>query len=373
LGATLFEVFAGRPPHEGPTLGALFASSLASPPTVPAQVPEEIAEICRRAMARAPGDRYASAGELRAALADVLDHRESMRLAHRAQTRLGALLEELAEQPPPDAAEVRRLFDECRFGFRAALDAWPANPVAKGALRLALEAMAGHEVSAGNLPAARAVVAELEAPPAELLRQLADLERRTATEASERSRLRALERDLDPRVGSRTRTFLSAVLGSLWTALPIVSHFLLGARDSGPEIQASMATAAGSLPLVLGLGYWARESLRKTALNRRIFALLLFVLASQLVLGAACLVAGVASAVAVPLTFFLWFVAAGLAAITIEIGAWPTALAFLVCLFLALSEPRWTLVLMGISQAILTVNALAIWGPLLRAPRDAPR
>jgi serine/threonine-protein kinase len=379
LGAILFEIFAGRPPHEGSRLEEIFTSVLASPPEIPLTVPGEIADICRRAMAADPADRYASVAEFRRAIGEYLEHREAMRLTHQAQRRLNELLEEIAEAGgggSETAGSVHHLFGECRFGFRAALDAWPENEVARGALRLAIKAMAEYEISVKNLAAARLLVGELGDPPQELRRRLAELERERALDAEHRERLEALRRDYDPTTGSRTRTFVAAVLGVTWTFLPVVLHFYLRATDRTPNLKFSFAVAGGSLVLALGLGYWGRESMMKTVVNRRMFAFLIFVLVAHLVFDTVMAIAGIGGLTAMVMNFFLWFTAAGIAAITIEPRAWPTAVGYLAALFLSLIWPEYLLLFAGASQAVLTINVIAIWSPMgwgSRSQAPAPR
>lgn len=72
LGVVLFEMLAGQPPFEGGNLASILAQRLVEdPPSVQAlrpAVPNEIERIVRRAMAREPGRRFQTAGDLRDAL-----------------------------------------------------------------------------------------------------------------------------------------------------------------------------------------------------------------------------------------------------------------------------------------------------------------
>ena len=69
LGATLYHILTGRPPFGGRSTKEILAKVLtvdpARPTALDATVPRELEAICLRAMAKAPGDRYASAKELR--------------------------------------------------------------------------------------------------------------------------------------------------------------------------------------------------------------------------------------------------------------------------------------------------------------------
>jgi serine/threonine-protein kinase len=72
LGVILYELLAGRPPFQAATPAGLRELVLAGRPVGPRQidpaVPEELERICLRCLARSPGERYQTAGELAEAL-----------------------------------------------------------------------------------------------------------------------------------------------------------------------------------------------------------------------------------------------------------------------------------------------------------------
>jgi serine/threonine-protein kinase len=131
LGAMLHEVLAGSPPHSGDTIMAVLYAVVHEQPTLPASAPPELAEICRRAMARDPSERFTSAEQLRAALQGFLRHRGSIRLTEQAETRLAELERVLVKPGDVEREEgtPRReeLFAQVRFGFEQALASWPDN------------------------------------------------------------------------------------------------------------------------------------------------------------------------------------------------------------------------------------------------------
>jgi len=79
LGAILFELLALAPLHSGPNVEALVASTLALASGVPSArsphlgIPPELDNICAKATALAPSDRFASARELQQAIERYLD------------------------------------------------------------------------------------------------------------------------------------------------------------------------------------------------------------------------------------------------------------------------------------------------------------
>jgi len=72
LGAVLYEMLAGEPPHTGPTAQAIIAKLLTQAPTglqvVRGDVQPGVAAAVASALAKVPADRFASAGEFGAAL-----------------------------------------------------------------------------------------------------------------------------------------------------------------------------------------------------------------------------------------------------------------------------------------------------------------
>ena len=71
LGAILYTLLTGRPPHDGLALDVLAAIASGQRPIVPADVQPELAEICRRCLTANPGERFPTAGSLANALSRI--------------------------------------------------------------------------------------------------------------------------------------------------------------------------------------------------------------------------------------------------------------------------------------------------------------
>jgi hypothetical protein len=75
LGAVLYEMLAGEPPHTGPTALAVIAKILAAPPTrlqvVRGDVPAPLDHAVTRALAKLPAERFATAAAFAAALSET--------------------------------------------------------------------------------------------------------------------------------------------------------------------------------------------------------------------------------------------------------------------------------------------------------------
>ncbi|MEZ4338288.1 MAG: hypothetical protein R3B82_16830 [Sandaracinaceae bacterium] len=142
--------------------------------------------------------------------------------------------------------------------------------------------MVEQELSQGEPEAALALVSEMTTVPEALAKRVADARR---DRQAEEAKLRRLHADLDPRSGRRVRGSIALIVGVLWVAGPFLSHAALAlglVRLTGP-LNASVATAF--LVIMGGLGLWARESMSRTAINRRIGAGALLAIAVQVVTG----------------------------------------------------------------------------------------
>lgn len=114
LGAILYEILSGRPPYSGRDAKDVLAQVKAGPPApLPeAGIPEDLRELCERAMARAAEDRFPDAGSLAAAvqvwqegagkreraLFIVAEAREALPLAGEMRARAAELRQEAARQ-----------------------------------------------------------------------------------------------------------------------------------------------------------------------------------------------------------------------------------------------------------------------------------
>jgi len=325
-------------------------------------------------MANAPAARFATADELRRAVLAFLEHRGSLQLSARADARRVALLAEVRRGKEAHDDVLYDLIGECRFGYRAALDAWAGNAAARRGLDDALATLAGYELDHGTARDAAVLLAEMTAIPEDLAGRL---EEKRRAEAAEAARVRSLERlgdDLDPRTGARTRLFLTAIFTALWTVMPMLAA--TGVR-AAPSLGSSASLFGAYLGLALALGVWARDSLTKTLLNRRLYASVLVIFASQLLLLLGCALLDVPMHLASTMLLFEWFVSLSLLAVFVDprlaIAAVIEGAGFLV-------SARWpdlTYAAMSAAGLAVGVSFAWIWWPLAdpfgrRRPCRAP-
>ena len=261
LGATLHAVLTGSSRHAASSLyEALHLAHASEPYAYRSDVPAELAAICNRATSRDPADRFASALDLRRAVADFRRHRGSIALSDEAAARLSELGARTHAAGPDDDIQVRRLMTECRFGFVQALRIWAANAAARAGLQACLEAMIEHEIARQDADGARALCAELPEARPDLVRRIDDL---AAELARRKAQLGALERNQDLRIGGAAQL---AIVGALPVAVGVVMIFLgLGRELKRAEILGG--PAAMFLLHVTG-ALLARKRL-STAISRR--------------------------------------------------------------------------------------------------------
>jgi hypothetical protein len=352
-GAVLYEIITGTPPHRGKDVLAVIASVISSTPELPAEVPTELARICRRAMADAPADRFTSAEAMRLALQSYLEHRGSVELAARAAVRL-AELDGLLASAEVERDDVYRVFGACRFGFHEALARWPDNADARANLDRATIAVAEFELASGEPAAAHTLLADVHAP--ELAARVAAAKAETATQLAEAAKLRA---DLDPNTGRRTRSSVAGMFGMLWIALPLVSRFT-GLFQDGLQL----AGLGALIELALFAAYlWGRDSLSATLFNRRISRVALFVFGMHVVIGLVGWDIGLDRVQLAITLLFIWALTTGLVAISIDTRTAPSCVGFLIALAIAVNWPAQREYAMVLGNVIVTVNLVWVWRP----------
>lgn len=383
LGAMLYEVLTGSPPHDGDTIMAVLFAVVHEQPTLPASAPPELAEICRRAMARDKSERFASAEQLRMALQGFLRHRGSIRLTEQAEARLAELETELAsprvdrnvqrqdEAPLENAAPRRQeLFAQVRFGFEQALASWPDNARAKQGLLRGFTQMIGYELEHGDVQLAGGLAAQIEGLAPELLARLDDaLSRRRAS----LDELEQLRRDQDLRIGQRTRVFVVTLLGVLWTVLPPLDRLLFTGRTEDQAFAVYLAVPLVSLALLGGLRVWARDSLTRTRINRIVISTIAIALVGQAALMIAGRVMGLGAIEAMVPGLLLIACIVAVAALVVDLRALWVALGYLAAYVVAVPWPEhYTFALAGANFVFVVVFGLS-WRPeRFRGPIPEP-
>jgi hypothetical protein len=364
LGAILHEIATGRVPHEGESLMQILHSVARSEPEIPDSVPAELARIVRRAMDPDPDARFENAEQLRLAIGGFLEHRGSIRLADEAEERLEKLLEAKTVEGA-DESERRltlyHLFGECRFGFLEALRTWRENAAARTGLTRAIEAMIEFELSANDGRAASILLAELPSPSAELR---ARVETAVAAANLEKERAQKLSAEHDETVGRRTRAFVGMILGSLWTIGPLLWAYLAPrwefARSHWMAIDFAVITGV----IAQSLYWWARDSLSKTVINRRLVWTVRISIWFQVFLYVGAYLAGISTEHTHVLLIFLWAVVTATTANAIDTRLAPAAVVSASAFLIAAAFPGTIYWMMSLANFGLLVNMAIVWSRL---------
>ena len=297
-GAVLYELITGQPPHRGTSAVAIISSVILSKPTLPAETPPELAQICLRAMHPDPADRYQSVEALQQTLQRYLEHRGSLSLASGAATQLAELVELAATNLPANREEIYRRVAICRFAFHEALALWRENTEARAALTRAAIAVAEYELACGDPRAAVTILSELHDKPALLATAQAAVE----AQAKRQRDLEALVKDVNSTVHPATRRALVGLAGA-FVVLPLLGGLRadMGLRGHGM----TMLFAFACLLTVWALSLWAGRK-PMTAINRRVFDAGKVIFATQTLLAFGSWRMGLVVAQTQTLNLFAW-------------------------------------------------------------------
>lgn len=344
LGACLYEVLTGHPPHEGDTLQAVLRHAWdGREPQWPDDVATDWANIARKAMASEPTARHQDALAFQQALAEALRHGEAVRLSEAAQRELAALRATLAVSPSHtgalDSVHIHDLFSACRFGFQQALEIWPNHPASTNGLREATLIMARHELNRARLGTAEALIKDLKDPPAEIVDLVVNAREMRQRERQSIERLRTMEHERDLNVSSQPRSRYILFTGAVWTMVLLAFIISEGIGLYQFDHIGHLAFLGG-LELFLGLSLLVRrEALLSNSINRQLMASFLSGVGCAIVTGVLVWMTGAPVGTALIMDFMLAFVCGLMLSLTVEKRLFPVALSFLVAAVLGAALP----------------------------------
>jgi eukaryotic-like serine/threonine-protein kinase len=291
LGATLYEIVVGKPPHDGATTFELTSRILASAPELPPGLSPALCHLIRTAMRADPQHRYASAQDFVRALTLYLTYRGSEALALSA-TEERERLRELLGQATVTRRQIYDAYGSAKFGYQAALRAWPDNVDAHVGHQQLVELLARDELAQGAPEAAQALLIECTAAPLDLT---TGIELALAARHAERARLAQLTEQAalnDPTVGRGTRRVIGGALCAVGAVAPLAIEFQSSKSQSALQpIQVAVRTGIW-LILVMLVMFVVRHKILRTTVNRNIafavawgFCLPLLLLAAEVTMG----------------------------------------------------------------------------------------
>ena len=354
-GAVLYELITGRPPHHGTTAMAVIASIAASTPEVPADAPAELVQICRRAMAAEPADRYESIAALQLALQGYLEHRGSERIAAGARARLAELIELASGRTnnPQLREHIYRQLAIVRFAFHEALAVWRDNVEATEGLNRATLAVAEYELEAGDPRAAVTLLSELEERPALLARA----REAVAAQTAQHRKLEALRDEHDPKLARSARRL--AVGGGLAvTVLPLVDAVAQGVDTHGKQLVWSLTW------LAVMIGVAVRNGWRQmTAINRRVFMTGVLLFGAQALLELGTMNLGLSLVETRTLMLFLYGVLIAMFAMTSDPWIGVASAGYFAGFAVASFHPALALYVMSATNLVFTLVVMWRWKP----------
>ena len=348
LGAVLFELATGVPPHDGATVALVFESIAKSPPLVPVGVPSRLGAICKRAMAKEPSLRQGGVAQLRHDVLDFLRLRDSEHVVSQAERALESLRTLCSE-----GGTRRRIYDlygECRFAFREALHMWPENETARNGLAAAATIVIEHELERDP----RVAVAMLEEAPEITPDLVVRVRTAAAAEANEREGLSKLARVHDQVTGLRTRQIFFIFLGLTWAA----SQF--GDRLAPVTHVRFALLSLADLPILL-IAWGISRDLMKTLFNRRILVAVAIVLFAQSALFFSTSALGIDVQSARILQLGLWATVCAILAASLERRFWPMTVSAVAAFVFTVRWPflrPWAGALAALG---VTLNLAVIW------------
>ncbi|MFO0595196.1 MAG: serine/threonine-protein kinase [Myxococcaceae bacterium] len=274
LGATLYEVLAGRPPWGGASVHEtmVLATECVEPPLDRA-VPAELAQICRRAMKKDPAERFATVREFQQALVDWLEHREALEVHERSMRTLGhleAMLRAQSEESSLHGLNAQALFNECRFGFEQVRRTFPAFVPAREGLLRATTAMVRSELERGEARAARMLLSQLEDAPAGLAAEVEAAERAEAEQSKRLTRLEQRERETSTESARDPKAAYSRVVAVVTVLGSVVAQALVSSGRYEFTTGVGLVFAAALLLNSLGYAVFLARQKDVNELQRRI-------------------------------------------------------------------------------------------------------
>ena len=166
LGAILFEIITGLPPHTGKDVMSCIVAAMRNE-IQPTNLSGELLDVAYKAMATKPEDRYASVQEFQGAIRDFQSHSESIVLSTRAEDEL------------TKAKQTRDYQDYARslFAFAEAADLWDGNSRARDGVQNASLAYACTALEKGDFDLGLSLLKPDNPQHAGVYKQLADAQK----------------------------------------------------------------------------------------------------------------------------------------------------------------------------------------------------
>jgi serine/threonine protein kinase len=266
LGACLHEILTKRLRHMGAKLTDVLKAAVDSKPfDYDPLVPRELSEICNRATARDPEDRFENVQDFAKAIEDFLEHEQASILIRKA-IHLGEQLKELTlqsskalhDQRDELDLQINQLYSEARFAFNHALEIWPEARDGIEGFRTLNEVMMTHALNMEDLNLAMRLSEDVVDPG--LIERLDELRERIAARERELEALREKARQHDWSAIARPLGTTLLLVG-IFGGLGIVDSYLL--RHVFTPYDSPVNRFLLWLPIIFGVGIVSIKQFRK--------------------------------------------------------------------------------------------------------------
>ena len=188
LGATLYEIMAKEPPHQGEHFWEVLLSIVEKKPPAlsTSEWPQELIQICYKCLSKNPEDRYQTVLEFKEALKRFLEHRESILITQNAHIKLeechkknNVSLKSIKETKSFEYTEHSELYFELAqvvAGFSQALLLWDKNKEARRGKEIASFFWAKIAFEMGDLSLAFAQLKHLDKNNLEVQKLIKDIQ-----------------------------------------------------------------------------------------------------------------------------------------------------------------------------------------------------
>ncbi len=351
LGAILYELVMGDPPHLDSCKYEMYRNAECSQPRFRRDMPTELVALLQRAMRREPRQRFQTVEAFKTALLGFMKHRASCDLLTRGQL----LLEALKVQVPSSRDErVHGIYRRCKFTLQESLRTWPENAEAQAALEECGTVIANYELCRGEPASAAMLLEELGLMDSTQQKRIVRALQQKRKQAAHAAYLR---NDADVRVAAQTRLAVMVGIGLLWVVVPL----WLMAALSETSYRSQSVAHVGFLGVCGLIGLVASEWADSSATNRGLFKIVLCGGISAVAVNLGSWMMFVAPEQAQVYHLFVFFVCALTTMVTIDWRVWPTTIAFLLAYLMAARSPELCLFAMSAANAVMAANAYFIW------------
>ena len=264
LGAILYELTEGKPPHEGVPMDK-FKSTAKFHSTLE-HAPNRLQTIVRKAMALDPNDRYEGVEILQQDIHTLLRYLDVQKIIDGVHDEMQSFEEKMLQECPTRML----LYEHCvavRFGFKQISREFLSEHDFTRYEKL-LRELCEWELRGNRPETAELLLYEFRQFPQDINQRIQAQKESIKTE---QERLRQMDIEQSDTIGIKTRAFVIVLTILGWAAFPIWSLVTGIDYNYGHLFMQSVAM----LSWMLLIGVWAKESLSATGVNRRTFGMLL--------------------------------------------------------------------------------------------------